>query len=224
MSSGNSLKSESQASVGKGPTLSLSSTQPSGVIHSAGREIGMINLATGLPLFSAEGQKWIQARSGRLLSKSKFALDTVERNDRSSAVSSSEPSEMGSFNRLTLPDQSIVEQCAESYQKSVFRGVLPVLDSILFKETIRWAYMSSNDSPKITGARTCIFAFLILAHFFDIGVPLTPTDKIGGYIAKINQSIPVFLEEMTLEAFQTCVMLVSPFSIFLWPAIKTNYT
>lgn len=107
-----------------------------------------------------------------------------------------------------LPDRLLVENCAASYQKSSLRYVFPVLDSVLFRQTIRIAYGSADDSPDVVSAKTCVIAFLIFAHLLQLDGALSSLSQISEYFTAVQQLLPTIIEAMTVDTFQTCVTLV----------------
>ena len=179
---------------------------PMGKFHFAGRELGGLSSTTGLPLFSAEGEEWVRIKSGELVSTDKLCRELSEKRSQSS-LSSPRASEPPGADVIVLPDRAVVEESALSYRTSIMRVIFPVLDPILFNDTIRLAYESTDNSPETISSKCCVLAFLSLSLFFELDIRCSPS-CISRYLSVIEREIPTIIEAMTLDAFQTCVMLV----------------
>lgn len=178
---------------------------PIGTFHFAGRQIGGLSSTTGLPLFSAEGQEWVQVKSGESVSMDKLCRELSEKSR--SSLSSPRASEPPGIDSIVLPDRKVVEQSAACYRTSIFQVIFPVLDPALFSDTIKRAYESTENSPEVTSAKCCVLAFLALSIFFELDVKWPPF-CISDYINMIELEIPNIIEGMTIDSFQTCVLLV----------------
>lgn len=191
---------------------------PIGTFHFAGTELGGLSSTTGLPLFSAEGQEWVQIKSGESVSMDKLCRELSEKSR--SSLSSPRTSEPPRIDSIVLPDRIIVERSARFYRTSIFQVIFPVLDLELFHDTIKRAYESTDNSPETTSAKCCILAFIALAAFFELETGCPPY-HISNHLTMIELEIPNIIEGMTIDSFQTCVMLVRT-RFILAPSFSTT--
>ncbi|OJZ80172.1 hypothetical protein ASPFODRAFT_38413 [Aspergillus luchuensis CBS 106.47] len=182
--------------------------RPNGMLRFAGREVGAVGSTTGLVLLSKEGQEWIQSKSGVSFSTESLYMDRFR--DSYTLIPESPPEILRSIGThdIGLPNQAIVEQCVDAYQKCSLRMIFPVLDPILFVESIRIAYHAPNNGLSGISGRTCILSFLVLASFFEFGPSAYSPAQARSHTGMVQQVLPTIIETVTLETFQTCVMLL----------------
>ena len=113
---------------------------------------------------------------------------------------------------VKLPDRETTEELALRYSSHILSLVFPIIDKVLFEETINLAYQQGSFQP--TGhasAKACIYAFLAFVSIFNIhsgsgtGLPLNSE----AYALKAQSLTPQVLQDITTESLQTAVMLVS---------------
>ena len=201
------------------PPLAQSSVPSSVPLHFAGRELGPVSLVTGIPFLSPSGRQWVQARTGQEVTFDKLSPTRPpwekERAQRSNSVLMNLQSQ-GAFE---LPDRNVVERHFDLYQSSLMQRIFPVVDTVLFSETIKAAYQQPYASlAGQSDKRACVFAFLAFSSF--IGHPchhpeLDPSKvnipPIDGevFVPKVQQFIPQLLQDpTTLDSLQAILMLV----------------
>ncbi|GAB1215274.1 hypothetical protein ATERTT37_004460 [Aspergillus terreus] len=200
------------------PPLAQSSVPSSVPLHFAGRELGPVSLVTGIPFLSPSGRQWVQARTGQEVTFDKLSPTRPpwekERAQRSNSVLMNLQSQ-GAFE---LPDRNVVERHFDLYQSSLMQRIFPVVDTVLFSETIKAAYQQPYASlAGQSDKRACVFAFLAFSSF--IGHPchhpeLDPSKvnipPIDGevFVPKVQQFIPQLLQDpTTLDSLQAILML-----------------
>ncbi|OAA59704.1 c6 zinc finger domain containing protein [Niveomyces insectorum RCEF 264] len=206
-----------------------------GEMHFAGYELGNISSHFGIPLFSVHGREWIKARTGvdvgsRIL---------CPRNTRP-GMHHMMPSMLAGFvppsNNLDLPPRPVVERYLDTFWKSKFRLVFPVIDQVLFAQTIDAAYEKRGHAgmddyeAAVTSlnpitAKASIFSFLAVlavARFEFRG--LRPGIDGDACASKAQHLVAFVLHETNVAAMQT-VMMLTLYSLFIGEvdtAIKTH--
>jgi hypothetical protein len=187
-------------------------------VHFAGKELGVISLLTGTPFLFPEGQEWIKARTGQAVSIEKLSPARAPWEKERGQSFNTLLMNMNSLNPFDLPDLGTVRVYLEAYKRSkVMRRIFPVIDPILFEETVRTAYRQSISSFTYgqASARVCVIAFLTFAS------RLPPVNDIVGAIniPPIDQDLlatraqflmpQVLQEPASLDSAQALTMLVS---------------
>ena len=113
---------------------------------------------------------------------------------------------------IQLPDREIIEELALRYSSHILSLVFPIIDKVLFEETINLAYQQENfQSTGQASAKACIYAFLAFVSIFNIhgasGTGLLLNSE--AYALKAQSLTPQLLQDITTESLQTVVMLVS---------------
>jgi hypothetical protein len=137
------------------PSFQMPFLAPSSPGHSAGSQYYV--LSSNL-FFSTKDCDWIQRRSGESASFSLLSpTGPPWQRDRQQSLALSFDTTI-----VDLPEKPIVEQYLQLFRGTPFRLVFPVVDTVLFQETIDSAY-KQGDSSIISSA--CVFCFVsIMSH------------------------------------------------------------
>ncbi|CAK7201707.1 hypothetical protein SEUCBS139899_004417 [Sporothrix eucalyptigena] len=178
----------------------------SGDMHFAGYELGKISSHCGIPLFSAHGREWIKAQAGEDVGSQILSFVEAPRSGGSLT-----PSLLAGYalagSSLDLPPRPVVERCLDAFRLSPFRLVFPVVDHVLFPETIDAAYVQKTSLGQLA-AKASIFAFLSVlaaagAEFREM-LPEIDGDECA---AKSHHLLSFVLFESNIAVLQTMVML-----------------
>ncbi|PYH92486.1 Zn(II)2Cys6 transcription factor [Aspergillus ellipticus CBS 707.79] len=198
------------------PSIGQTSGSSSVPLHFAGRELGSFSLFTGIPLLLPEGKQWVQSRTGQNISVSKLVSSNKPPWERQRAMSSNAlVTNPQAANALDLPDRGIVESYFSLYCRSFMSRIFPVLDRVLFKETIDVAYQQSRTKFSYGKAslKACILAFTAFASLvpppeFEHEYRNLPTIDGEGYFTKAQCLVPQVLQETcSMEGLQVVSML-----------------
>ena len=188
-------------------------------LHFAGRELGCINLFTGIPLLLPEGKQWVQSRTGQNISLSKLVTSNKPPWERQRALASNalvmNPHPESAFE---LPDRTLIDTYFILFCISFVRRIFPVVDPVLFKETIENAYQQPRTRLPYgkVSTRACVLAF---AAFISLVPPLefeTEFRKFAplnseAYFTRTQCLVPQVLQESaSVEGLQVVSMMVSP--------------
>lgn len=187
-------------------------------VHFAGKELGVISLLTGTPFLFPEGQEWIKARTGQAVSIDKLSPARAPWEKERGQSFNTLLMNMNSLSPFELPDLGTVRVYIEAYKRSkVMRRIFPVIDPVLFEETVSTAYRQSISSFTYgqASARVCVIAFLTFVS------RLPPVNDIVGAInippidhdllaTRAQFLMPQVLQESaSLDSAQAITMLVS---------------
>lgn len=122
----------------------------------------------GIHAFSEDGRRWISSKTGQTIDWSKLQIFTAKPSPfaRKHAQLSSD--------LFQLPDQASLRELLFSYFKSSFRLRFPLIDKVLFEETINEAYGDPENispSPVRLAARACVFGVVSLITFLPDAQP-----------------------------------------------------
>ncbi|THC88848.1 hypothetical protein EYZ11_011708 [Aspergillus tanneri] len=179
-----------------------------------GREFGVVSLMTGIPFLLPEGRQWVQSRTGQTISFDKLSPSRPPW-EKQRAISSNELlMSLRTQNIFHLPDRRIVELRFDAYCNSLMQRVFPVLDRVLFWDTIKVAYQNLDQNAHCTraGVRACVFAFLAFSIAIDPCLNTDGTDlpSIDGEecALKAQHLLPQILQENpSVEGIQALTML-----------------
>ncbi|KAH8897325.1 hypothetical protein GQ53DRAFT_713061 [Thozetella sp. PMI_491] len=110
----------------------------------------------GMPIVSDKGQAWVSAKTGEAVVWRKLKL-FGNRLDS--------PRSSPSQGLLNLPSKETVQIALGAFFRSSFPLAFPVLDMVLFEETLESAYKTSDVPPqnlKVSSASACVMAALAL--------------------------------------------------------------
>lgn len=146
---------------------SSSGSQPpassSVAVHFAGRELGVISLLTGIPFLLPEGQEWIESRTGQSISVDKLTPVRPPWEKERAQSSNELLMSMQAQKHFELPEWAVVQSYYQAFLNSnVMQRIFPVIDAVLFQETMNAAYHESHSrySYGQAGIRACMFAFV----------------------------------------------------------------
>lgn len=192
-------------------------------IRFSGYKLSDISSHCGIPLLSAHGREWIKARTGEDVdSQVVYLVEALQNGRRITKTMLSEF--MLSRTNLDLPPRAIVDSCLEAFRTSHLRLVFPIVEHVLFPQIIDAAY-TPQKYPEHDGlaaaaattsldhitAKASIFAFLsVLAAARVEFRELTPEIDGDACAFKAQHLLPYVLQETSVTAIQTMVMLVSP--------------
>lgn len=114
-----------------------------------------------------------------------------------------------------LPDRHAVEVHFEIFRTTLMQRVFPIVDPVLFPDTIKAAYSHSSLSARRADVRACILSFLAFSsilqvpEYKDRPLGLPPIDS-EGLALKAQCLIPqVLREDAGLEGLQALIIMVS---------------
>ncbi|KAK3321291.1 fungal-specific transcription factor domain-containing protein [Cercophora scortea] len=177
--------------------------------HFAGYHLGDISAYSGIPLFSTEGLSWLRCRTGQ-----DPALLSVEDRLPSSYLRLpiyGIPQQPGGVS-LSLPDRTVVDDGLRFFQNSPLKLEFPMIDSVLFQQTINIAYDSSQGPVSFSAA--CIFSFLAVLSLFG-GHGCSAAQRADGheYSRRAQAVLTLLPQEFNITSLQT-VMMLSMYQLF----------
>ncbi|KAH6949360.1 hypothetical protein BKA56DRAFT_463753, partial [Ilyonectria sp. MPI-CAGE-AT-0026] len=187
------------------PNSPFNNTASSGQVHYSGCHFGQISSHNGMLVLSDHGQQWISERTGEYVSFSRFQM-TVR---RTLPPPLSAKNFYSSDELYELPEQSITQQLSHILFKSGFILMFPVLDRLLFEETVILAYEPCHNPSCLahTSAKACVLSFLSISYLFKgrtENLPNVDSDKCA---AKANHLLSDVFEHSSIETLQTVFML-----------------
>ncbi|KAK3954792.1 hypothetical protein QBC32DRAFT_74854 [Pseudoneurospora amorphoporcata] len=190
-----------------------------GKLHFAGYHLGEISSYNGIPFFSEDGQAWIRSRTGQEASFPEIWGDVPPWQTRPSFDSvflckvARQP-----VGQLELPERKVVEQYVSFFIASEFRLAFPLVDPVLFEETLDLAYGRAGEQGAMNGlsfeqitAKACVFAFLSIISLLEFerterfpDIPSIDTDMLA---AKAQMLLPLTIQALDITSLQTSFML-----------------
>ncbi|KAF4973176.1 hypothetical protein FZEAL_9393 [Fusarium zealandicum] len=213
------LRLEEQLAAYGSPQLSQLPSSPAGLttdvsfgqIHYGGYHFGQISQDNGMPLLSAEGRKWISSSTGEDVSFQKFQPPTARQ--RVIPLASSvyrfyeSPSDL-----YQLPDRKVVEKILHLFTQSAFRLVFPIIDRVLFEETLAVAYGTNGSqseplSLERISAKCCVLAFVSITGLFQGAVAGVPHLDSDACAMKAHYLLADATEDPSITSLQAVFML-----------------
>ena len=156
----------------------------------------------GIPLFSDEGQRWINAQTGTHMTPKTLYSFGLRWQDprRLYTISDSVFHDV-----CQLPQRLVVERHVSAFCSSFESLVFPVAGKSLFDGILDLAY-SPNDVPSSSNARACVYAFLSLTSVMNDDASETMSTE--SYASTTMSFIPQILQDITPEGLQALVTLV----------------
>lgn len=220
---------EGSGSLPLNPDLSLAATPDSwspafpdslrslglGKLHFAGHLLGGINSYNGIPFFSREGQQWIMACTGERpqfdnLNAAHHPTEPAHIPSRQRAGSAANNG--GETLAAHLPPKRIVTQLVVSFSEAEIYHVFPVIDVVLFHDTVDTAYETPSGSAtasSILSAQGCVFAFIAMASVWIKEFDGSPPIDGAFFEAHARRLVPEALYETNVENLQILLLLVS---------------
>lgn len=175
-----------------------------GKLHFAGHQLGEISSCHGVPLFSPDGRKWIQSRTGQNASFPRLGVplwhNQQHRHDTISSPASN----------LDLPDRKLTEEYLSLFCSAAISHVFPVVDVELFSQTIAAAYepFGARSAGIHARAKACVFSFLAIVSIMVPAAEAIPVDS-DACALKAQYLLPHILIDASLDALQVAMMQVS---------------
>jgi hypothetical protein len=170
-----------------------------GQIHYGGQHLGEIDLENGFPRFSRKGRDWIFSKTGESIS---FQVPGAMPTTKASNCPPESPS---------LPCRETTLSILDAYLGSTFKLVFPLIDDLLFAETVTLAY-SSPDGPATIEhliSKCCVLAFLSMTDLFRTTADEFPDVKTDACAHEARHILTSILEETNITTLQSVLILVS---------------
>ncbi|KAH6888188.1 fungal-specific transcription factor domain-containing protein [Thelonectria olida] len=189
------------------PSSTFSAGASFGQIHYGGCHLGQISSHNGMPILSEDGQRWISARTGEDVSFSRFHLSFQQRALPPTLSPEHFYSSTGEL--YTLPPRAVVEQVTEAFLRSSFRLVFPVIDRVLFEETVNFAYEECDGQPSLNriSAKGCVLAFVSIMCLFQNALDNVPPVDGDACAVKAHYLLSDVFEDASIVSLQTVFML-----------------
>lgn len=186
-----------------------SSLQYTGVrgFYLSGFHLGGICSDSGIPFFSEEGRKWIQAYTGSGFTSLNL-FSAVPRRERREQVLESSSCTDGS---CRLPERWIVEVYFSIFCKSSKRCVFPIIDEASFMNIVNQAYDSCRDleCPDVIRAKACVLSFTAVMVLMEGKLDMHRPIDANQCATQVQHMMPHILAEATCESLEVSTMLVS---------------
>ncbi|KAM0318642.1 hypothetical protein ACHAPQ_010618 [Fusarium lateritium] len=168
-------------------------------------------LLNGLPLFSDEGQQWIQERTGSRMSSA--ILDKLQRPWQTHHPSSPNSPPMNHQNSPKLPSFGNVEVMARRFCVSMQFLVFPVLCFDRFiSQTLPLAYTEGNDDRHgVRSAQACVYGIILISDIFGHNIDKDMSDTGSAcekYAIELEDLLSIILREMTVDGLEALAMLI----------------
>ncbi|KAK0368188.1 fungal specific transcription factor [Colletotrichum limetticola] len=178
-----------------------------GKLHFAGYYLGDVSSYNGIPFFSADGQEWIRSRAGEDASfQTLFGMGPLWQTQHPVPIFIDFPEGNASGE---LPDRTVVEEYLALFRASQFGLSFPVIDFVLFQETIELAYEQADGSPSLESvtAKACVFAFFAVVSLFQGEWNSTPEIDGEACAGAAQRLVAVILQGTNITALETVFML-----------------
>lgn len=171
--------------------------------HFAGYEIGSICPRNGLPMFSSNGRRWIESRTGQAPGFPTFDAHDTHRPLYGDAASTM------ILLRAQLPAREAVEERLTTYCSNHIWLVFPLVDPVLFRSIIAAAYQPEGqlDASYQAEARMCVLSFLCVASIFVPSLGVSP-GLIEAYTLQVQSWAPQMFAASSVHLLQICLMQV----------------
>jgi hypothetical protein len=159
-----------------------------------------------MPLLSEQGRKWITAKTGQ-----EVLFDPGAEDHSNPARSSASHYCHNQRDLYELPERSITEKVFDAFIHSSFSLVFPVVERVLFKDTIELAYQPhTGDAPSLEhlSAKVGVLAFVSMIVLFQdssVDMPYVDTDLCA---TKARYLLTDVLEIASVNNLQIVFMLV----------------
>ncbi|KAL4965133.1 transcription factor domain-containing protein [Aspergillus stella-maris] len=164
----------------------------------------------GNHLSTDESREWIEACTGESINFDKLGAIELSWANTSGLYRGSNPQTDVHFE---LPSRPVVERFVQRWCSSLETLAFPVISKWLFTETLDLAYGARNRFGS-DSARSCVYSFLALAAFFNIGGDIHGAMHCGSYASAAQSLVPRVMQEMSLSGLESLVILTQ-FQYFL---------
>ncbi|KAF5674969.1 Mut3p-like transcriptional activator [Fusarium heterosporum] len=188
------------------PSSTLASPASYGQIQYLGCNFGSFSPLNGMPLLLEEGKQWIMERTGDEL--------RFDPSPESSTVTGLHRINAGDL--YELPERSIVERIFDVFVHSTLSLGFPVIDKVLFKDTIALAYESNTTeliSLEAISAKVCVLAFASSIYRFNNALGGMPYIDADLYARRARYLLTDILEVVDITTIQASFML-SMYEVF----------
>lgn len=165
-----------------------------GKLHFAGHDLGSVSSYNGIPSCTEQGRRWIRSCTGQ---------DAVFPDLPGDLILTAQ-----NAGDMVLPSLDVVEEYLLFFRSSHLKLEFPVVDSVIFRDTIRVAYeqVSGVSPSEVTVAKASVFAFLSVISLFE--GERRPVAVDGDACAlKARHLLSTVPQELGLTALQTALML-----------------
>ncbi|KAK7430490.1 hypothetical protein QQZ08_003009 [Neonectria magnoliae] len=191
---------------------STGTTQNNGQIYFSGLQLGTVDSRTGMPSLSSVGADWIFQATGLRPSFEYLGNGGSDVTVTTKDQSTSPRQELGtsSSQKTELPEQSMVKSLLQTFLESDLCLVYPVVDCVLFGDTLSIAYELGNEvtSTERVTAKACVFAFTCFVGVYFGDTELGRSIDVDSYAAESTKMVSEMLEDASLTMLQTMLMLV----------------
>ncbi|KDN71802.1 putative fungal specific transcription factor domain-containing protein [Colletotrichum sublineola] len=179
-----------------------------GKMHFAGFYVGDISSYNGIPFFSKDGQDWIRSRAGEDASfQTLFAMGPlwhIQHPDPPLFLDFPQQNSGGG-----LPDRTVVDQCLTRFRTSHFGLSFPIIDHVLFLDTVNLAYQAPQGALtlEVITARSCVFAFFAIVSLFQSEWKSTPEIDGEACAGAAQKMMVTIMQDCNINTLQTVFML-----------------
>lgn len=162
-----------------------------------------------MPILSEKGQKWVSSRTGQDVTFSRFRSSPSKPLSASLPALSTSQSCISSNQLYELPSRETLQKLVDIFFSSPFWLVFPVLDRVLFEDSIIIAYESTGEPPSINQitAKCCIFAFCSIVCLYQGGVDIPDIDS-DTCAVQAHFLLADVMENTSIVTLQAIFMLV----------------
>ncbi|KAI3543709.1 fungal specific transcription factor domain-containing protein [Colletotrichum filicis] len=184
--------------------LSSSSVPPVCGLRFARYYLDEIVSPSGAPFFSVDHQNWIRRCTGQA-----HVFSNLSGLDSTSPLLSSSSCAGGDYpadcNQIELPARHVVEDYLQMFRATPFRLVFPIVDGVLFQETISLAYDSHHAANP--AAQACVFSFLaIITHTQWSPRNMAVIIDSEACVWQAQRLMPLAQASQDITGLQTCLM------------------
>lgn len=169
-----------------------------------------------MPFFSPKGQRWIENQTGENVSLgSKPDVPPWKSQQRTQEAALSPAS------NLDMPDRKITEEYFSLFCSSPFRFVFPIVDPVLFRDTINIAYEPWEGMPSTepVAAQACVLLFVSVISLMEGTLETMPIDS-DACSTKAQSLLPQVLLDTSTTALQAAFMQVSKLEGNIWNCLN----
>ncbi|KAG5928948.1 hypothetical protein E4U60_007563 [Claviceps pazoutovae] len=186
---------------------------PLGQIYFTGQQFGAVCPRNGIPHLTSYCEQWISERTGQKSNfRELFSKNGHESNDLIRVpephMNSGIPTQSAGY--PFLPEKRILESLVVDFTASEFSLVFPLINRVLFGETVRLAYTEDDAVPLLErlAARACVLAFASLSSYHFPASPAA-AEIDGEVCAKAAQLIIADItEDASITTLQTVLILL----------------
>ncbi|KAJ5399675.1 hypothetical protein N7465_010164 [Penicillium sp. CMV-2018d] len=161
-----------QTNYAKSPSPdSTSQLLPTTRLYFAGYHLWEISFHNGMPSFSADGESWIKAQTGEYANFPKLGVATWQTLQHTHDLA------LPTVTNPEMPERKITEKYFSLFC-SAMHLVFPIVDPVLFEDTINTAYepCKGPPSPARMSAQACVLSFLSNVSLMEGNLEMMPID------------------------------------------------